>query len=291
MSAPRVWLVTGASSGFGRAMVRCALSHGDKVVATMRKPSMLAEFASQYPSSQLIVVKLDVSNHEEIKEVFRKAKAAFGRVDIVFNNAGYGVLGEAETIPDDPARQMFEVNFWGAVHVSQEAVRFFREENRPQGGHLVQNSATVGIVSHPVMAFYGASKHALEGFSETLQKELNPAWNIKVSLVEPGAFLTEIVTANQFVPQHPAYADPTSITSTIRKLFSEDIRKLPFSDPDKGVQKIFELTKLASPPLHLPLGKDSVGNIRAHIADLTKVVDEYASWSDNIALEGNGDKI
>lgn len=140
-------------------MVRFALSHGEKVVATLRKPSVLAELASQYPSSQLVVVKLDVSNHEEIKDAFRKAKKAFGRVDIVFNNAGYGVLGEAEGTPDDRARPMFDVNFWGAAHVSQEAVRFFREENQPQGGHLVQNSATTGFASHPIMAFYGASKH------------------------------------------------------------------------------------------------------------------------------------
>ena len=100
--------------------------------------------------------------------------------------------------------------------------------------------------------------------------------------MEPGAFYTEIVDAIQFVPQHPAYAYPSSATSTRRKLFTEDVRTLPFSDVDKGVQKIFELTKLASPPLHLPLGKDAVTNMRLRITELTKMVEEYASWSENL---------
>ena len=87
------------------------------------------------------------------------AKAAFGRVDVVFNNAGYGVAGEAEVVPLEPARAMFDVNFWGAVAVSQEAVRFFREENVPQGGRLIQNSAGMGLVTLPTFAFYSSSKH------------------------------------------------------------------------------------------------------------------------------------
>lgn len=140
-------------------MVRCALSHGDKVVATLRKPAVLADFASQYQASQLILVELDVTKPQDIRAAFTRAKATFGRVDVVFNNAGFIVAGEAEGTPDDLARQMFEVNFWGAVHVSQEAVRFFRDENKPQGGYLIQNSAAVGIFAFPFLPFYGATKH------------------------------------------------------------------------------------------------------------------------------------
>ncbi|RDX45561.1 NAD(P)-binding protein [Lentinus brumalis] len=289
-SSSRVWFITGASSGFGFEMARCALGHGDRVVATLRKPSVLESFASKYPETQLILVKLDVTNHAEIKAAFARAKEAFGRVDIVFNNAGYVVAGEAETIPDDLARQMFEVNFWGAVHVSQEAVRFFRDENQPKGGHLIQNSAAVGIVSYPIMSFYGAAKHALEGFSETLQKEVDPAWNVKITAVEPGGFVTEIVSAIQYAPQHPAYANPASITSMIRKSLQAETgdfaRMSQLSDTAKGAQKIYELTLLANPPIHMPLGKDSVGFIREYAAELTKTVEEYASWSDKLAYEG-----
>ena len=150
--------VTGSSSGFGLEMARCALGHGDKVVATLRTPEVLKEFAAQYTPEQLLVVKLDVTKPEEIKEAFRQAKAAFGRVDVVFNNAGYVLAGEVEGVPDEPARAMFETNFWGAAHVSQEAVRFFREENTPQGGHLITNTAAAGIIGYPILGWYCASK-------------------------------------------------------------------------------------------------------------------------------------
>lgn len=190
--------MTGASSGFGLEMSRCALEHGDRVVATLRDPSALVDLASKYSSAQLLVAKVDVTNDDEIKAAFRRAKDAFGRVDIVFNNAGYVLTGEAETTPEELAKKLFEVDFWGAVRVSQEAVRFFREDNNPQGGFLIQNSAAAGIAAFPAMGFYTAAKHgkllslltctlysreasaALEGFTDTLHKELDPAWNIKV---------------------------------------------------------------------------------------------------------------
>ena len=194
--------VTGTSSGFGLEMARCALAHGDRVVATLRKPEVLKEFAFKYTPQQLLILRLDVSKHEEIKAAFAKAKEVFGRIDVVFNNAGYAVAGQAEAIPDEAARALFDVNFWGAVHVSQEAVRFFRDENSPPGGRLIQNSATIGLTLAPMTSFYCGAKYgecrhmlsvrmtrslvfscflALEGFTETLSKELDPAWNIKVS--------------------------------------------------------------------------------------------------------------
>ena len=106
-----------------------------------------------------MVLKLDVSKPEEIVDAFTAAKEKFGRIDVVFNNAGYAVAGELEGMPDEPARAMFEVDFWGAAHVSQEAVRFFREENTPQGGYLIQNSASAALTTVPTFGFYSAAKH------------------------------------------------------------------------------------------------------------------------------------
>lgn len=176
MSASSVWLsecirpeveptliyfpiVTGSSSGFGRETVIQALKSGDKVVATLRKPATLDDLTKKYSADRLRVVKLDVTKPADIDAAFVEAKAAFGRIDIVFNNAGYVAVGENEAFPDDVARPLFEVNFWGAVHVSQRAVRFFREENTPQGGLLLQNSAMVGLAGVPVIGFYSATKH------------------------------------------------------------------------------------------------------------------------------------
>ena len=147
-------------------MARLALSKGERVVATLRRPEVLQSLAAQHPASQLLVLRLNVSVPSQITNAFAQAKAAFGRVDVVFNNAGYGVAGEAEAVPAAAARELFDVNFWGAVAVSQEAVRFFREENVPQGGRLIQNSAGAGLIALPMFAFYAAAKHGASSLGE-----------------------------------------------------------------------------------------------------------------------------
>ena len=125
--------VAGTSSDFGLEIARRALAHGNRV-------AVLSNFATKYTTAQLLVLRPDVSKHDEIKAAFAKAKEVFNRIDVVFNNAGYAVAGEGEAILDDDARPLFDANFWGAAHVSQEAVRFFRDENSPQGDRLIQNS-------------------------------------------------------------------------------------------------------------------------------------------------------
>nr|VWP01366.1 Trihydroxynaphthalene reductase (EC (T3HN reductase) [Ganoderma boninense] len=296
-SARRInFTVTGASSGFGLEMARCALAHGDRVVATLRRPEVLNEFAAQYTPKQLLVLRLDVSKPDEIKDAFAKAKTTFGRIDVVFNNAGYAFAGEVEAVPDEPARALFDVIFWGAAHVSQEAVRFFRDENSPRGGRLIQNSATVGLAAVPAMGFYGAAKHALEGLTETLSMELDPSWNIKISPISgissvlPGGFVTEIFQKLEMLPQHPAYAsDATTPATLMRKHFSDGVdkeaMKARWSDPAKGVQKIYELSQLPDPPLRLLLGKDANQYVAEYLAKVTKEVELYASWSDDLRYE------
>ncbi|OJT10626.1 hypothetical protein TRAPUB_12874 [Trametes pubescens] len=293
MSAPRVWLITGSSSGFGRETVIQALESGDKVIATLRKPAALDNLAKKYPADRLRIIRLDVTKPAEIDAAFFQAKAAFGRVDIVFNNAGFVAIGENEAFPDDVARSLFEVNFWGAVHVSQRAVRFFREENKPQGGLLLQNSSLAGLVGVPVVGFYSATKHALQGFSESLAKELDPAWNIKVALIEPGAFKTSVfnIDTNMIVvPQHPAYANPALPVYHERGAFLKSGgQELPDSSADlepadtsRAVAKIIEFSRLPSPPLHFPLGKDAISAVRDKVKTLVEEIDQYESWSDNL---------
>ena len=140
-------------------MARYALARGDRVVATLRKPEVLKDLASQYPPARLLVLKLDVTKHQEIKAAFVKAKEAFGRIDVVFNNAGWLVVGETEAHPEEEARKIFDTNFWGSTNVSVEAIRFFREENTPSGGLVIVNSSMSGIRSVPGFSYYSASKH------------------------------------------------------------------------------------------------------------------------------------
>ena len=151
--------VTGSSSGFGRLTAEIALARGDRVVATLRDPEAINDLVSTAPSAQLLVLKLDVTKEKDIPEAFQKAKEAFGRIDVVFNNAGYGILGEVETFTDNTAKSLFETNFWGAVNVSTEAVRFFRDVNVPAGGRLLTVSSVTGMVAYPLLGFYSATKH------------------------------------------------------------------------------------------------------------------------------------
>jgi NAD(P)-dependent dehydrogenase (short-subunit alcohol dehydrogenase family) len=138
-------------------MVELLLKKGDKVAATLRNPDDLTDLAAEYPTSQLVIVKLDVSHRSDISPAFEKARQAFGRIDVVFNNAGQMVVGEVESLSEEVARKLFDVNFWGAANVTREAVRFFRDVNSPPGGSLLQVSSQAGIVACPAMGFYSAS--------------------------------------------------------------------------------------------------------------------------------------
>ena len=140
-------------------MVELALERGDRVAATLRQPADLNDLQAQYPSSKLRVIPLDVTDAAQIPRAFAEAKEAFGRIDVVFNNAGRSVIAEVENIPEETARKLFDVNFWGTANVSNEAVRFFREENEPGvGGRLLVVSSAVGISPVPSIGHYSATK-------------------------------------------------------------------------------------------------------------------------------------
>ena len=150
-------LVTGASTGIGRSLLELLLKNGEVVVATLRKAEVLADLSAKYPEDKLLVVRVDVSKETDITAAFDKTNEVFGHIDVVFNNAGYGSLGEAEATPNNVARAQFEVNFWGASNVSRAAVKFFREVNKPGvGGTLLQVSSIVFYSPGPALAYYSA---------------------------------------------------------------------------------------------------------------------------------------
>ncbi|KAH9940608.1 hypothetical protein B0H21DRAFT_754359 [Amylocystis lapponica] len=260
-------------------MTELVLSNGDIAVATLRTPSMLDMLASRYPPSQLLVLRLDVTQPEEIVKAFAQAHEAFGRVDVVFNNAGFGVCGEIESTTEKSARALFDVNFWGAANVSREAVRFFREVNKPVGGRLLQVGSCCGIEGLIMLGYYSATKHALEGFTEVLAAELDPAWNIKITIVEAGWFRTEIMGERMVrtIP-HPAYCEPNSKTADFRKYL--EANPLVRGDTSLGMQVIYRLAALPDPPLHFPLGMDSVEAVRRKTARLISITDQFSSWSE-----------
>ncbi|PCH34688.1 NAD(P)-binding protein [Wolfiporia cocos MD-104 SS10] len=277
--APRVWFITGASSGFGRAMTEAVLRHGDIAVATLRTPEVIADIASQYSSDRLLAVKLDVSKEEDVISAFTQTREAFGRVDVVFNNAGFGVFAEIEATPLDAARAMFEVNFWGAANVSREAVRHFREVNTPQGGILLQVNSMAGYQGVALNGYYCASKFALQGLTEALVTEVDPEWNIKIVSIDSGAFRTNGPNAAIRIPPHPAYNKPNLLSSKYRSWIDDPNLALR-GDVNKAVDVIYKVADLDDPPVHFPLGRDSVDVAKKKVESLLADVDKYATWSD-----------
>ncbi|CAL1707734.1 unnamed protein product [Somion occarium] len=252
---------------------------GESVVATDIKPQGLDILKEKYVK-ELLVRKLDVSKEKEIKDAFAEAIVKFGRVDIVFNNAGYTLVGEIESIPFDDARKFFDVLFWGAAQVSLEAVKTFREAN---GGRLITTSSMMGVVSSPIAGYYSAAKHALEGFSVALASELDPAWDIKITLVEPAMFRTGGIAAAVVYPTHPAYDNPALPSSAIRAVAANPAF-FP-NDPAKAAGVLYRLSTLPEPPLRLALGKEAVAGIKDEIEKISTTLRQYESWSENLTID------
>ncbi|KAF8996904.1 hypothetical protein BDQ17DRAFT_1284212 [Cyathus striatus] len=273
---PQVWFVTGSSSGFGLSVVKYVLSKGDKVVATLRKPESLSELASKYGPSQLLLLKLDVSKPDEIFTAFSAAQEKFGRIDVVYNNAGYAILSEVESAPEKVARDMFEVNFWGAANVSKEAIRFFRDVNKPSGGRLIQASSVAGLEGLQVGGHYCATKFALIGLSEAIAKEVDPSWNIKITILDIGVFNTRARDTGSLtvVPPHPAYVNTTgAIRSYIAN--SQDSG----GDSDKAAREMYRIAHDDDAPLHIAFGLDAVDVMKGKVEQMKNDVEKSVVYS------------
>ncbi|KAH7924638.1 NAD(P)-binding protein [Leucogyrophana mollusca] len=283
--ATKVWFITGSSSGFGHCVAEVALQNGDSVVATLRKPDCLSDLAGMYPASKLLILPLDVTVPTEITHAFSKALDAFGRIDVVFNNAGFCVVSEAEGISDENARRMFEVDFWGAANITKEAVRIFRDVNKPMGGHLLQMSSRTGLQAAPGVAHYAAAKAALEFFSEGYAAELDPEWKIKITILEPALFRTPAPLNNVIEPPHPAYANPSLPTTKYRALFP-GAASLFTGDPIKLAHLLCsKLVNMDDPPFRVPVHRVAIEAARKKGQSLISAADDYESWSDDIYLE------
>ncbi|KAF9014269.1 hypothetical protein BDQ17DRAFT_1536722 [Cyathus striatus] len=253
-----VWLITGTSSGLGLALVHAVLESGQRVVATLRDPSKHDALKQKFSEDQLSIVRLDVTSEEEINSVFDLAKSQFGRLDFVVNNAGYGILGEIEAVSEEEARKLFEVQFWGPMRISKQAVTFFRDHNpQGKGGRIVNITSMGGYTGEPGLAFYSASKYALEGLTEALDREMSKDWNIRAIIIEPGSFDSEWVRGSMLrVPQPPQYADPENSSSRIRRILTPGAG-IALGDVNKIANAILKIAVEPNPPGRLQLGSDS----------------------------------
>ncbi|KAJ7735130.1 hypothetical protein DFH07DRAFT_115779 [Mycena maculata] len=282
----RVWLVTGASSGLGLALVKAILAAGERVIATLRTPAQLKDLEAVYPPRQLLVQRLDVTNVAEIKAVFDAAQKHFGRLDVVVNNAGYGILAEIEATPDEAARQNFEVQFWGPVNITREAIKFMRDVNPKGHGGLVINVSSVGgYLANPGISFYNASKFALEGFTQAFAREMLPEWNIRALIIEPGGFQSEWAGGSmQTFPAPPQYG-PTSPSGVVRTVL-DPANADPLGLPDRMAAAIMRVAGEEKLPLRLPLGSESLAIVRGQAQKTLREAEEWEAVSHSTNRDG-----
>ncbi len=274
----RVWLVTGASSGFGRAIAEAALERGDAVVATARRPEVLDDLVSGAPEGSVLALGLDVTDPQQISRAVDEILAGFGRVDMLVNNAGYGSVGAVEEFSMEELREHFETMFFGAVELTKAVLPRMRERG---SGAIVQISSMGGQLAFPGFGSYCAAKFALEGLSEALAGEVAP-FGIKVLIVEPGAFRTGFGGSRmRRSPEIEAYRDSVGGT---RELVDGMDQTQP-GDPKKAARAILTALDARETPLRLPLGVDAIENIRAHM-DSTRVdLDAWETVSQDTALD------
>ena len=267
------WFITGASSGFGMAFARYALEQGYNVVATARTPAKLESLAAIAPD-RLLVHALDVTARGDAEKTVEAAVKRFGRIDVLINNAGYGIVGALEETPEEELRAQMETNFFGAVAVTKAVLPVMRTQ---RSGAVVNISSLGGQLSFGGFSAYSASKFALEGMSEALAQEVAP-FGIKVLIVEPGAFRTGFAAdALKHMPIMDAYRDVVGGT----REFAHGMHGTQEGDPAKAAVAIDTALRAPNTPLRLQLGADAVAAVRAHSESLLK---DLAAW-ESVALD------
>jgi NAD(P)-dependent dehydrogenase (short-subunit alcohol dehydrogenase family) len=247
-----VWLISGCSAGFGRALAEAALERGDRVVATARRPETIADLAGE----RVLLAPLDVTRAEEIEGAVDAAIRRFGRIDVLVNNAGYGLVGAVEELPPDELRELFDTMFLGAVALIRAVLPHMRAQ---RSGAIVQMSSQGGQFSGPGFGAYCSAKFALEGVSEALAAEVAPL-GIRTLIVEPGVFRTEFFGPRlRWAPEIEDYA---ATVGPVRANMASLDGTQP-GDPRKAAAAIIAALEAPDPPLRLALGADAVDNIRA----------------------------
>lgn len=263
-----VWFITGCSTGLGRALAERVLQRGYRCVVTARNPAQIEDVAAGFPDTALALA-LDVTDRAQVNEVVSKAQAAFGSIDVLVNNAGYGYLAAVEEGDEAEVRAMFETNFFGLVAVTRSILPLMRARGR---GHVINLSSVGGLVGNPASGYYNASKFAVEGLSQALAKEVDPL-GIRVTLIEPGPFRTDFQGRSIKVVQHPldAYANTAGAR---RAQLKQNIGKQA-GDPVRAADAIIMVAQSPNPPLHLVLGKNAYERVREKFTDFLRSMDEW----------------
>ncbi len=252
MSTQKVWFVTGASKGLGLSLVKQLLKDGYQVAATSRNLDDLRRAVGP-TDDRFLPLAVDLKTESSVAEAIQKTVDQFGQIDVVVNNAGYGLLGSIEELTDEESRENFDVNVFGSLNVIRKALPYLREQ---KSGHIINISSIGGFTgAFPGFGIYCATKFAVEGFSESLAAEAKPL-GINVTVVEPGYFRTDFLTSNSLgVPKNQI--DAYREVRNSQQAHQQQINGNQPGDPEKAVVALIRIASEANPPLHLFLGQDA----------------------------------
>lgn len=267
----KTWFISGASSGFGRLMAEYLHGLGATVVATARKVDDLRELTTSYAG--IVTLPLDVTSADSIAHAVADAVAHTGGVDVLVNNAGYGVCGAVEEVREREYMPMFDTNFFGLVNLTKAFLPHFRER---RSGAIINMSSIGGLIGMPGWGFYNATKFAVEGLSQALAGELEPL-GIKVMTVEPGAFRTDFLgrSGKEAALRLPDYESTVGKT---REYFKTQAGKQP-GDPERAVRAVVAAISAPQPPKHLVLGKIALQRYRDHLKQWDETLDQWQEVS------------
>ncbi|MBS1863747.1 MAG: SDR family oxidoreductase [Actinobacteria bacterium] len=276
MADSKVWFITGCSKGFGRIWAEAALERGDKVAATARDASTLAPLAEKHGDA-VLALALDVRDMEADYAAVREAHERFGRLDVVVNNAGYGLFGTIEEVGAEQAREQIETNVFGALWVTKAALPILREQ---RSGHIIQVSSIGGITAFPGIGLYHASKWALEALSQSLSVEV-AEFGIHVTLIEPQGYSTD------WAGPSAVQSEPISAYEPVREARARRVASLKSpGDPEATGPAILKLVDAERPPLRCFFGADAFDTVRP---DYEARLANWEAW-DWLAQEAHGER-
>ncbi len=246
----KIWFITGSSRGLGRCLTEAVLAAGNKVAATARNPEQLNDLMKKY-GDNLYPVKLDVNNHDEVYKAVADTVKHFGRIDVLVNNAGFGIIGAAEAFTEEQFRSQLDTNLYAPIEVTRAVLPYMRKQ---RSGFIMQISSVGGRVGNAGLTMYQAAKFGLGGFSEALAKEVAPL-GIKVTCVEPGGFRTDWAGVSMsYAPKVEGYEESVEKRSE----YFQSGQFVPLGDPDKAAKVMVKLVDDPQPPVHLILGSEAV---------------------------------
>ncbi|MFJ2479589.1 oxidoreductase [Pseudomonas sp. NPDC087598] len=266
----RTWFITGASRGFGTLIAERALRAGDAVIATARQPQDITERLGDHPN--LLAVRLDVTREDEAHQAVATGIKRFGRIDVLINNAGFGVLGAVEETSASETERLFATNVFGLLNVTRAVLPHMRAQ---RSGHVINISSIGGYQAYMGWGVYGSTKFAVEGISEALHQELAPL-GIHATVVEPGFFRTDFLDEQSLIKTALVLPDYDETVGKMRA-FAEAANHAQPGDPQKLAEAMLTLVNAPNPPQRLALGSDTVARVEAKNR---LVAQELADWNE-----------